>query len=450
MLDVADQPVDEKARKGDPLREQIDRIVRSEEFRNSEALQRLLVYLADKATAGSNNLKEYVVATEGLGKPDTYDPQHNSAVRIQVGRLRQKLAEYYRREGKDDPIVLDLPKGGFRLVCENRMPAPEALHPEQAAAPLAPPSDDAVPPVSSGRPNTVGRAPYLIAIAGLVICLLVTAAVAVRQTLLRRLLANSVEANWTPEIAALWNPITASKRPVIFLVEDPLFVELHSSPGVYYRDRSLNSWSDVLKSDTVHKLGRTVEASDMQPSRYYTAFGEVDAAFRLSRFLAPHVPVFSLAKASTLTWQQMADYNVVFVGVENLFFEQTGNLPVRPQLIPVLEGVSNPHPKPDEPALFTDQYKTAPAERGVVYAIVSHLPGPLGSNDVESFTSNRSPGYVGAVQAFADPAFARTAIEKLKAAAGGRMPRYYQVLLRVRFTDDVPTETAFVLARELP
>ena len=44
---------------------------------------------------------------------------------LQVGRLRQKLGEYYRTEGKDDPVVLDLPKGRFKLKWEVRATAAE-------------------------------------------------------------------------------------------------------------------------------------------------------------------------------------------------------------------------------------------------------------------------------------------------------------------------------------
>jgi len=226
-------------------------------------------------------------------------------------------------------------------------------------------------------------------------------------------------------------------------------VELHSTPGVYYRDRSMNKWSDIEHSQTMQSLSKTLNSSGMQPSRYYTAFGEVQAAFQLGRLLGPRASLFSLGKASQVTWQQMSDNNVIFIGVENLFFEQAGALPIAPQLLPVLDGVKNPHPAPGELPLYTDDYQTAPNETGVVYALVTHLPGPLGSNDVDSFTSNRSAGYVAAVQAFADPKFARTVVEKLKATYGGRMPRYYQVVLRVRFRDDVPTETTYVLGREL-
>jgi hypothetical protein len=84
----------------------------------------------------------------------------------------------------------------------------------------------------------------------------------------------------------------------------------------------------------------------------------------------------------------------------------------------------------------------------VAYALVSHLPGPLRGTEVESFTSNRSAGYVGAVQWFTDPGMARMLVQKLSGTSG-KMPRYYQVLLQVKFTDDVPTQTTYVLSHEL-
>ena len=155
-------------------------------------------------------------------------------------------------------------------------------------------------------------------------------------------------------------------------------------------------------------------------------------------------------QTSQLSFQQLANNNVLFIGVQNLFFdEKLQEMPLAPQLAPVLEGVRDAHPRPGEPELFADQYSTAPNEQGFVYALVTHLPGPLGSNDVESFTSNRSAGYVGAMEWFTDPSFARVLVTKLKETTGGRMPRYYQVLLKVKFKDDVPVETTYVLGREL-
>src|ERR1700686_2101332 len=86
---------------------QVERILRSEELRTSDVLRQILRILLEKSISGeADQLKEYTVATEGLGKSVNYAPQHNSAVRIQVSRLRQKLAEYYRGSGKDDLVIV--------------------------------------------------------------------------------------------------------------------------------------------------------------------------------------------------------------------------------------------------------------------------------------------------------------------------------------------------------
>src|SRR5579862_3224027 len=113
---------------------QVDRILHSEELRSSETQRRLFRFLANKSIVGeADGLNEYAVATDGLGKPPSYDPRHNSAVRIQVGRLRQSIAEYYRTEGKQDELIIDLPKGRFKLACNPRSATVEPPPPSSAA-----------------------------------------------------------------------------------------------------------------------------------------------------------------------------------------------------------------------------------------------------------------------------------------------------------------------------
>ena len=431
---------DENAIPGELLQNQIDRILRSDEFRNSEVLLHLLQYLADKSASGAaDNLKEYTVAIEALGKPSSYDPQTNSVVRIQAGRLRQKLAEYYRAEGKDDPILIELPKGRFRLITSQRTS-------KEQTVPLLSDADHNLPenaPAPQHRFPTKFLVGILLGIAILACGLFLT------WSLFKYSKAGVSAAGWTPELESLWAPFVTSSRPLIVSIEDPLFVELQSKPGIYYRDRSLNRWEDLQNAPALKEIGKALKNPGIQPSRYYTAFGEASASFLLGRLLGSHAQVFSLSRASQLTWQQLADNNVIFIGVQNLFFDQIQGLPIEPQLIADIDGVRNPHPATGEPGFFADQYSTAPTEQGVVYALVTHLPGPSGSNDIESFTSNRSAGYVGAIQFFTDPIYANVLTQKLKGVAGDRMPRYFQVLLSVKFKDDVPTEITYVLSREL-
>jgi hypothetical protein len=436
--------LEDKPTMSEPIQQQIDRIVHSEQFRSSEVLRRLLTFLSEKAIAGeADNLKEYVVAIDGLGKSSTYDPQHNSAVRIQMGRLRQRLGEYYRSEGKNDPMIVDLPKGRFRLTFEQRSLAPTfAEETSSSSSPLTPPINfpDSAPSRTPGSHSLRLLVGFLAAV------LLIGLGYLLGRT---TFLKQSVADRSSRDLQVLWAPFISQKLPLILSIEDPLFAEIRSNPGVYVRDRSMNDWSDVVSSAALKKLTGALNQSEMHPSRYYTAFGEAEASFLLGGLLKTPERALSLVRTSQLSWQQLADNNVIFVGVQNLFFNQLRNMPIAPQLVPELNGVRDEHPGKGQPSFYADEYTTAPSEQGTIYALVTLLPGPNGKNDIESFTSNRSAGYLGAVQSFTDPQFAHLLATKLSEETDGKIPRFYQVLFRVRYRDGVPTETKFVLGREM-
>ena len=67
----------------------------------------------------SNCLKEYTIAINVLEKPLTFNPQENGIVRIHAGRLRRALSEYYNDMGRDDEVVITIPKGKYVPVFAN-------------------------------------------------------------------------------------------------------------------------------------------------------------------------------------------------------------------------------------------------------------------------------------------------------------------------------------------
>src|SRR5256714_2055060 len=113
---------------------QIDRLISSHVLHGSESLCKLLRYLAEHALNHPGvPLKEYQIATEVFARPADFDPQSDSTIRVQAGRLRMKLAEYYSSEGADDPLVVELPKGTYVLSFHQRAHAPaRAARPEVA------------------------------------------------------------------------------------------------------------------------------------------------------------------------------------------------------------------------------------------------------------------------------------------------------------------------------
>ncbi|MCG3146457.1 MAG: hypothetical protein HONDAALG_04549 [Gammaproteobacteria bacterium] len=98
------------------IQEQLSRILASPQFALSDRRQRFLRYLLEETLAGHGpQLKGYTVGLEVFGKPPSFDPNIDPAVRIEAGRLRDKLREFYEDAGRDDPIHIALPKGTYAL-----------------------------------------------------------------------------------------------------------------------------------------------------------------------------------------------------------------------------------------------------------------------------------------------------------------------------------------------
>lgn len=432
------------------LLDQVDRILRSDELHSSEVLRRLLKFLAQKTVSGeADDLKEYIVAIEGLGRPTTYDPRQNSAVRIQVGRLRQKLENYYRREGQHDQILIDIPKGRFKLKGESRECSINSV-PQDNSAPvaLAEPAEKLNMQRFKHLAAAVRAAAWVAA--GIMLALAGEALLHRARPANANSSAISTPVRWDASIEELWRPFLTSTRPMLVAIDDPLYVEIDPKKAILYHDRTLDTWEKVVSSPEVKAISELLKSHDIEPVRYFTAYQEANASFMLARLLGWRVQSMSVVKATDLSMRDVAENNIVFVGNQNEFFSQQMKAsPIESPLQLVPEGVRNLHPGPNEQELYFDNYALAPSDEGFAYALVSHLPGPLGGNDVVSFTSIRAAGYAAAVQSFTDPGFVRPLVAKLKQAGGGQMPRYYQVLLKIQFKSEVPKEITYVLCREL-
>jgi hypothetical protein len=117
------------------LQTEIDRLVASHTLHGSESLCKLLRYLGRQAVDHPGvPVKEYQIATEVFGRQADFDPQLDSMVRVQAGRLRTKLTEYYNSEGAHDPLVVEIPKGSYAIAVHERPGAVVPLNGEAVSA----------------------------------------------------------------------------------------------------------------------------------------------------------------------------------------------------------------------------------------------------------------------------------------------------------------------------
>jgi TolB-like protein len=122
------------------VRRQLQRILASRPFAQTKRMSRFLRFTVEQTLAGhSGELKEFTIGLEVFDRGSGYDPGTDPIVRVEARRLRSKLSEYYKGEGRQDKVLIRFPKGGYAPVFEPRLPAAQAAveeAPEQTVAVL--------------------------------------------------------------------------------------------------------------------------------------------------------------------------------------------------------------------------------------------------------------------------------------------------------------------------
>jgi hypothetical protein len=102
----------------DPLSDErwqlIQRIVASPPFQKSGRLRELLQYVTDQTIRGyAYELTEQHIGEALFHKPAGYSPLEDSSVRVHARQLRLKLHEYFDGVGRDEPLIIEIPKGSY-------------------------------------------------------------------------------------------------------------------------------------------------------------------------------------------------------------------------------------------------------------------------------------------------------------------------------------------------
>ncbi len=102
---------------------QLRRLLFGDALRRSTRLQRLLRHVVESTIAGTTHrLEGYTLGVEVFDRGADFDPNTDPIVRIEAGRLRTKLLAHYGGEGSADPLLIDMPKGGYVARFAQRAP----------------------------------------------------------------------------------------------------------------------------------------------------------------------------------------------------------------------------------------------------------------------------------------------------------------------------------------
>lgn len=402
---------------------QIERLANSHVLHGSESLCKLLRYLANQTLDHpGTHPKEYQVATEVFGRPADFDPQLDSTVRVQAGRLRLKLAEYYALEGAEDAILVELPKGSYVLSFHYRVPAAARTHLGGVHGPV----QEEAPAERSVRGWTITV---------VTLSLLLAAALVVVTLLLTR---NGTEPKLASDNAGVpaafqifWNSFVGREEPWVTF-SNAAFIGRPETGMRYYN--SAGDRKDLILD-------------------HYTGVGEVLAVHELDSVFGLLHQRIRVKRGSLLSLDDVKSNDLIFVGspAENLtlldipgtqefVFERLSSGPRKGDL-----AIINVHPQPGEPKAFLPSPATPPLAED--YAVVALLPGLNPARSVMILAGTTTIGTQAAVEYVCRQNTVEQLLLRLSVSRTGEL-KPFEALLRVKVKHGVPVENQLVALRK--
>ncbi|MGC2555839.1 MAG: hypothetical protein WA416_13430 [Candidatus Sulfotelmatobacter sp.] len=404
--------------------QEVEKLTNSHSLRGSESLCRLLRYLSEHSLADPPaSVKEYQIATEVFGRSAHFDPQADSTVRVQAGRLRTKLAEYYASEGAEDSILVELPKGSYVLSFHHRSAGTRS----HSGGPFLHEAEEA--PARHTSMNWLAAfvvASILLAASLVAIAMLLSA---------RKSASPTLASNPEPVPAVLrtfWNPFLTGPEEPWVIFSNAAFIGRPETGMRYYN--AARDQRDLIFD-------------------HYTGVGEVLAVHTLDQVFGLLHRRIRVKRGSLFSFDDVQNNDLIFVGSpsENLtlldipgskefIFQRLASGPRKGDL-----AIVNVHPKSGEPAVVVASPSTSPLTED--YAIIALMPGLNPVRSVMILAGTTTFGTQGAVEFVSRQNSVANLLSRLSVTKATEL-KPFEALLRVKVARGVPVETELEVVRK--
>ena len=406
---------------------QIEKLLASHSLHGSESLCKLLRYLANHSLEHPGaSPKEYQIATEVFGRQQDFDPHVDSMVRVQAGRLRTKLAEYYASEGGDDQIMVELPKGTYALTFH---PRPHVAGRNHASTSHEASSNLEV----NGRASRAG----IFTIVALSVVLASVVAVATDRFLNRRIAEARVTSD-SPDVPVafhvFWKGFLTGPQEPWVIFSNAAFVG-RPYVGMRYYNRARDSGSAILDHYTGVGEVLAVHALD-------GVFGKLHQQIRVKRG-----SLFSLddAKNNDLIFMGSPSENLTLLelpNTEEFTFKQITSGP----RMGTME-IINSHPGSGEPKEFLP----SPPDDSLTedYSVIALKRGLNPAHSVLILAGATTIGTQAAVEYVCQQDSLEQLLLRLSVSNSGEL-KPFEAVIRVKVAKGVPVGSELVALRKGP
>ena len=431
----------------------VERVAASQIFQKAPKLREFLLYVCENTLRHHvEDVREQQVGVQVFHRRPDYNMSEDSIVRVQARELRKRLALYFETDGKDESLVISIPKGAYVPIFAPRGSAiHEAVagevstvleadeHPAGAPGP--------VPASRLNRPRLIASA-LLIAIAGWAVGILFP----LRQG--RNPSAAAVQKDYS-FYEQMLGPMGRDGKDTLIVLSNPKlilyegFKEVPQSVLKHGRIIPVPPALDQLLAPA-RNLGEEPGAKTYITilDDTYTGIGEAACAFNVGRLMQSLNRSVRLTQGRFLNWDVAKQQHLIVLGGPGINNWTHENI-LSPNFIFCESGIRNAAPLPGEETI----YRTTPDTAGhsmIDYGVVSMSTSASGSR-VLVLAGREVGGTHGAGDFFVNPEKMRAAYEKLKAIhPQSPFPSNWEVLIRVNVRENIPVETTFVTCRAYP
>lgn len=391
------------------------RISQSSQFLRSARLRDFLLYICRTAlTDHRDEISEQQIGVRVFGRQADYNASEDNIVRSQARLLRMKLESYFSSEGKDEPLVLVIPKGAY---------VPEFLAREEAPVPV----DPAPPPVRTSR---------LVWVLG-VLCVVLAAALAALWIATRP----RVTAADGGATGLLWSRMFPAGQPTLLVIPDHTYALLQE---IEQRNMPLSGYvTRAYPPEPDSPRGRMLE--DLLPRfkiRRYTTFDSVSSAVRILELSRQYPGKVAIRYARDLTQRDLTPGNVILVGRKSTnpwveLYESRLNFRFESDLARHRVMVRNLTPRPGEQSEYT-----ASESSGIrtVYAAVAFLPNLNGAGQMLLIGGVSTGSQESAAEFITTDRLFGPFAEQLRKTAGGELLPHFEVLIQTTTIEGIAGE----------
>ncbi len=427
----------------DDKRRQVATIIASSVFRNSALLQKFLEFITEKSCEGNmQDLCEYAIATQVLGRPDDFDPMSDTIVRTQAYRLRTKLKEYYETEGKSDSLVVEIPKGHYIPSFSMRHQNGSAVEPSVPAK-----TNDETSPtteLAETTKTTQGIPSAYIFSAVLLALLLVLGGIAIGSRWFGSPSNQPLTVSVPKPLDNFWSSFVSGNE-IILAYTNSVFLETETGDLLRFRGGAVADRGTLVGKEAGRASAlNSVLARSAGPLYYedgYTGSGEVIAVHRLTGLLNSLGAKVVVKRSRLVTAEDMRNHNVIFLGspFENQVLAEmhlpqrfTFEQPTGPRIL--WQGRIADR-KAESNARASYQVERDPQEQVIRadYALFDVLPGPVPGRRIVVLAGLTTSGTQGAAEFATSLEGIQQILDVMGTKSGGHKvtPLYFESVLQV-------------------